>query len=205
MSSYSKSLFSNSSLSSNSRSLINPISLFIGNIQITSTSDVLDFLSASYLSILRIIETHYGRNMANKTYEYIPSNYNQYIHLVSQLKIIQSKSTNETISLFLKLAEETLIGAVNSYTLYGDNLLLQIDKATLEKRIDDILRDKNVGLIENTFSYSTMSITKTFKLATVFNYYIMIYGLPAPGVGFDPVRITFLVNILNEKGIDPYK
>ena len=204
MTSFSRSLFTNAQVYSNSRSIINPVSLGTGTVSATSTSDVLDFLDSSYLSILRIIETQYGSNMANKTYENIPSNFNDYTLLVSQLKIIQTKTENTTLTLFLKLAEDTLVGAVNSFTLYGDNLLLQIDKANLEKRVDHIIRDKNVGLVENTFSYNNMSLTKTFKLATVFNYYIMIYGLPAPGVGFDPVKISFLVTILTEKGIDPY-
>jgi len=208
MASYSKSLFTNSTVFSNTRSLIAPISLGIYSTTSSgggeTSSDVLDFLTSSYLSILRIIETQYGANMANKTYENIPSNYNNYTDLVSNLKIIQTKTTNSTLTLLLKIAEETLVGAVNSYALYGDNLLLQVDKSNLEKRVNDILTDKNTKLVENTFSYSNMSIQKTFKLAAVFNYYIMIYGLPAPGVGFDPVKITFLVNILTEKGIDPY-
>ena len=207
MASYSKSIFTNTTVFSNTRSLIDPISLGIYSTSSGgggATSDVLDFLTASYLSILRIIETQYGANMANKTYENIPSNYNQYTQLVSDLKIIQTKTTNTTLTLLLKIAEETLVGAVNSYALYGDNLILQVDKTNLEKRVNDILTDKNTKLVENTFSYSNMSVQKTFKLAAVFNYYIMIYGLPAPGVGFDPVKISFLVNILTEKGIDPY-
>jgi len=209
MASYSKSLFTNSTVFSNTRSLIDPISLGIystasGGGDGGATSDVLDFLTSSYLSILRIIETQYGANMANKTYENIPSNYNNYTELVSNLKIIQTKTTNSTLTLLLKIAEETLVGAVNSYALYGANLLLQVDKSNLEKRVNDILTDKNTKLVENTFSYSNMSVQKTFKLAAVFNYYIMIYGLPVQGVGFDPVKISFLVNILTEKGIDPY-
>jgi hypothetical protein len=208
MASYSKSIFTNSTVFSNTRSLIDPISLGIYSTASSggggTTSDVLDFLTSSYLSILRIIETQYGANMANKTYENIPSNYNNYTDLVANLKIIQTKTTNSTLTLLLKIAEETLVGAVNSYALYGDNLLLQVDKSNLEKRVNDILTDKNTKLVENTFSYSNMSVQKTFKLAAVFNYYIMIYGLPAQGVGFDPVKISFLVNILTEKGIDPY-
>ena len=208
MASYSKSLFTNSTVFSNTRSLIDPISLGIYSTASSggggATSDVLDFLTSSYLSILRIIETQYGANMANKTYENIPSNYNNYTDLVANLKIIQTKTTNSTLTLLLKIAEDTLVGSVNSYALYGDNLLLQVDKSNLEKRVNDILTDKNTKLVENTFSYSNMSVQKTFKLAAVFNYYIMIYGLPVQGVGFDPVKISFLVNILTEKGIDPY-
>ena len=207
MASYSKSIFTNTTVFSNTRSLIDPISLGIYSTSSSgggTTSDILDFLTASYLSILRIIETQYGANMANKTYENIPSDYNKYTQLVSDLKVIQTKTTNTTLTLLLKIAEETLVGAVNSYALYGDNLILQVDKSNLEKRVNDILTDKNTKLVENTFSYSNMSVQKTFKLAAVFNYYIMIYGLPAQGVGFDPVKISFLVNILTEKGIDPY-
>ena len=208
MASYSKSIFTNSTVFSNTRSLIDPISLGIYSAASSggggTSSDVLDFLTSSYLSILRIIETQYGANMANKTYENIPSNYNNYTDLVANLKIIQTKTTNSTLTLLLKIAEDTLVGAVNSYTLYGDNLILQVDKSNLEKRVNDILTDKNTKLVENTFSYSNMSVQKTFKLAAVFNYYIMIYGLPVQGVGFDPVKISFLVNILTEKGIDPY-
>ena len=206
MASYSKSLFTNSTVPSNTRSLINPISLSIGTgvSPGTTTSDILDFLTSSYLDILRIIETQYGANMANKHYENIPSSYSQYTTLFTTLKTIQTKTTHPTLTLFLKLAEDTLVGAVNSYTLYGDNLLLQVDKSDLEKQVNDILTDKNTRIVENTFSYSNMSLNKTFKLAAVFNYYIMIYGLPAQGVGFDPVKISFLVNILTDKGIDPY-
>ena len=208
MASYSKSIFTNSTVFSNTRSLIDPISLGIYSAASSggggTSTDVLDFLTSSYLSILSIIETQYGANMANKTYENIPSNYNNYTDLVANLKIIQTKTTNSTLTLLLKIAEDTLVGAVNSYTLYGDNLILQVDKSNLEKRVNDILTDKNTKLVENTFSYSNMSVQKTFKLAAVFNYYIMIYGLPVPGVGFDPVKISFLVNILTEKGIDPY-
>jgi len=202
----SKSLFTNSVVFSNTRSLINPITLTLSTTTITtSTEDVLDFLNSSYISILRIIETQYGANMANKTYENIPSNYDDYTNLVADLKIVQSKTNNSTLTLLLKIAEDTLIGSVNSYALYGDNLLLQIDKTTLEKRIDDILTDKNTVAVENTLSSSSMSLQKSFKLAPVFNYYIMIYGLPVAGVGFDPIKINFLVDILTEKGIDPYK
>lgn len=201
MSSVSKSLFTNSIVPSNTRSLFIPIVLSSGS---TYAGDVVNFLSNAYINILRIIETQYGANMANKTYELIPSNYDDYTNLVSDLKLVQSKTTNSTMTLLLKIAEDTLIGSVNSYALYGDNLLLQIDKTTLEKRIDDILTDKNTVNVANTFGVSTMSLNKSFKLAPVFNYYIMIYGLPTAGTGFDPVKINFLVSILTNKGIDPY-
>ena len=195
---YSKSIVTNEQIPNN-RSLVNP-----GTLAKETAVDILEFLTTSYINILKIIESQYGRNMADKTYEYIPSNYQEYTLLVSNIKTIQTKTTNSTLTLLLKIAEETLIGAVNSYAIYGDNIILTVDKAYLEKRVDDILSDKNTGVIENTFRYSNMSVTKTFTLAAVFNYYIMIYGLPEQGVGFDPVKISFLSNILTQRGIDPY-
>lgn len=200
MPSFSKSLFTNTPTNSQFRSLINPVSTGIAG----TTSSELTFLTDAYLNILKIIETMYGSNMANKTYEQIPTDYTQYTNLVTSIQNIQSQTSNSTMSLLLKIAEETLVGAYNSFTLYGDNLFLQLDKATLEKRIEDILSDKNVQTVENTASSSNMSLTQSFHLAAVFNYYIKIYGLPPSGTGFDPVKIAFLVEILQSKGIDPY-
>ena len=194
MPSFSKSLFTNTPTNSQFRSLIDPVSIGIAG----TTSSELTFLTDSYLNILKIIETMYGSNMANKTYEQIPTDYTQYTNLVTSIQNIQSQTSNSTMSLLLKIAEETLVGAYNSFTLYGDNIFLQLDKATLEKRVEDILSNKNVQTVENTAS------TQTFHLATVFNYYIKIYGLPPSGTGFDPVKITFLVKILQSKDIDPY-
>ena len=48
-------------------------------------------------------------------------------------------------------------------------------------------------------------ITKTFKLAAVYSYYIILYGLPAFGVGFDTTKLTLLVDILRRQGIDPFR
>lgn len=200
MPSFSKSLFTNTPTNSQFRSLIDPVSIGIAG----TTSSELTFLTDSYLNILKIIETMYGSNMANKTYEQIPTDYTQYTNLVTSIQNIQSQTSNSTMSLLLKIAEETLVGAYNSFTLYGDNIFLQLDKATLEKRVEDILSNKNVQTVENTASSSNMSLTQTFHLATVFNYYIKIYGLPPSGTGFDPVKITFLVKILQSKDIDPY-
>jgi hypothetical protein len=67
------------------------------------------------------------------------------------------------------------------------------------------LTGKNEKVVEMAQASGQLNITKSFKLAPVFNYYIIIYGMPAYGVGFDPVKINFLVDILKSKGINPYK
>ena len=146
----------------------------------------------------------YGANMASKNYEDIPNNYDQYIQLYESLQTLQAQTTNNDLSLLLKIAEETLVGAVNSYTIYGENVLLRVDKTTLENRVSELLNKVNVENVNDGETDSNLGVVRSFRLAPVYNYYIMIYGMPASGVGFDPVKLSFLVDILTEKGIDPY-
>lgn len=207
MPSYSKSLFSNETFLSNTRSLINPISLsFATAIQrvSTGTSEELTFLTETYLNILTTIQTLYSSKIATRQYELIPTDYTQYTNIVRDVREMRTKTTNTSILLLLRIAEDTVNGAFNSLAVYGDNLLLQIDKADLQKKIDEIITNKNVETTQNTISTSSITVTQTFQLAAVFNYYVRIYGAPQSGEGFDPVKIAFLIYILQENGIDPY-
>ena len=204
MSAYSKSLFTNNTVFSNTRSLINPISFAIAVQTIgTGTSQELDFLTQYYMDIIRLIQTDYSSKIANQTYEAIPTDYSQYTNLVKEVQDMRSKTTNASVLLLLQIAEDTLRGAFNSLSLYGDNLLLQLDKADLQKQIADILSDKNVTSIQSSMSTNNMTLTQSFQLAPVFNYYIRIYGAPLQGQGFDPVKIAFLIYTLQENGVDP--
>ena len=205
MSAYSKSLFTNNTVFSNTRSLINPIS-FATAVQTigTGTSQELDFLTQYYMDIIRLIQTDYSSKIANQTYEAIPTDYSQYTNLVKEVQDMRSKTPNASVLLLLQIAEDTLRGAFNSLSLYGNNLLLQLDKADLQKQIADILSDKNVTSIQSSMSTNNMTLTQSFQLAPVFNYYIRIYGAPLQGQGFDPVKIAFLIYTLQENGVDPY-
>jgi hypothetical protein len=196
-----KSLFNNTTHSGISRSLLNPISL--GQTTSVSSGEV-DLISTAYYDILKIIESMYGANMASKNYEDIPNNYDQYVQLYESLQTLQAQTTNNDLSLLLQIAEHTLVGAVNSYTIYGENVLLRVDKTTLESRVSELLNKVNVESVNDAESDSNLGVVRSFRLAPVYNYYIMIYGMPASGVGFDPVKLSFLVDILTEKGIDPY-
>ena len=205
MSSYSKSLFTNNTVFSNERSLFNPISFVIAVQTIgTGTSQELDSLTKYYMDIIKIIQTDYSSKIANKTYESIPTDFTQYTNLVKEVQEMRSQTTNASVLLLLQIAEDTLRGAFNSLSLYGDNLLLQLDKADLQKQVADILSDKNVTSIQSSMSTNNMTLTQSFQLAPVFNYYIRIYGAPLQGQGFDPVKVAFLIYTLQENGVDPY-
>ena len=199
--SFSKSLFTNAVVVSNTRSVMNPVSVGGSG---GGTSD-LAVITASYYNTLKMIEALYGSNMANKNYEKIPNDFNKYVQFYVIIKEIQTKTKNASLLILLKLAQEALVGAINTYTIYGDNVVLRLDKTFLERKVDDILSNKNQKLVEIANSSGQLTITKTFKLAPVFNYYIMIYGMPAFGVGFDPAKINYLVSILKNRGINPYK
>ena len=205
MSSYSKSLFTNNTVFSTTRSLLNPISFAIALQTVTTgTSQELDFLTQSYMDIIRIIQTQYSSQIANQTYENIPTDFSQYTTLVNEVQTMLTKTSNPSVLLLLQIAEDTLRGTFNSLSLYGDNILLQLDKADLQKQVADILSNKNVTTTQQSVSNNNMTITQSFKLAPVFNYYIRIYGAPIQGQGFDPVKIAFLIYTLQENGIDPY-
>ena len=207
MPSYSKSLFMNDTVPTNTRSIINPISLsFTSAIEFisTGTQEELTFITETYFNILTTIQTLYSSKIASRQYESIPTDYTQYEILIQNVREMRTKTTNTSILLLLQIAEDTLSGSFNSLALYGDNLLLQIDKADLQKKIDEIITNKNVETTQTTISTNSITISQTFQLAAVFNYYIRIYGAPQVGEGFDPVKIAFLIYILQENGIDPY-
>jgi hypothetical protein len=202
MTSVSKSMFSNTTLITTSRSLYNPVSLGGGG---GSVSSDLSIISGSYLNTLNTIQQFYGVNMANKLYYNIPNDFNEYIQLYVILQQIQAKVQNPALTVLLRLAEDTLLGAINAFTIYGDNLVLQLNISTLQNQLQTVLSNKNQSFVEVANSTGQLSVNKTFKLAPVFNLYILIYGMPAYGVGFDPTKISYLVTILQQNGINPYK
>jgi len=192
-----KSLFTNTVSYSNSRSLIHPNSM-------NSGSNDFSLLNASFFKTLEFIEKFYGANMANKQYEKIPNSYTNYLEFYMTLQKVIVITKNPQLRVLFQLAQDTLIGAINSYTIYGDNMLLKLDKTNLQKKVNDILSSKNESILEVATATGQLSLKKTFKLAPVFNTYILVYGCPDYGVGFDPSKITFLADLLTKKGINPY-
>uniref|UniRef100_A0A6C0HC97 Capsid protein n=1 Tax=viral metagenome TaxID=1070528 RepID=A0A6C0HC97_9ZZZZ len=154
---------------------------------------------------LKVIQTFYSSKIKDKLYEHIPNDYDKYIKLYYAIEKIKSKITNQKLLTMVQIAQDTLQGAINAYALYGTNIALTIDKVGLKKTIEDILSGKNEKFIEMAQATGQLVITKTFKLAPLFNYYIIVYGMPAFGVGFDPIKIKFLTDVLVKNGINPYK
>jgi hypothetical protein len=195
--SISKSLFTSTLIPSQSRLLYNPIYQ-------NNTTDLI-FYNKSFFNTLKIIEEFYVKNMANKHYENIPNDYNKYVTLYVILYKVLERTSNPQLKLLFKITQEALMGAMNSITIYGDKLYLELKVNTLEQKLNDVLLLENKKVVEIANATGELNINKSFKLATVFNDYILIYGLPEFGVGFDPVKVEFLADLLKKKGIDPYK
>ena len=178
-----------------SKSMVNPVS--------TSSQQELQF-GADLTSALNIIQNQYVSKEALKKYLEIPELMTQYLRLNDTMVSSIGKQRNTNLRLLFQIANDGLLGALNSKTLNADNVDLNFQKLMLNKKVDDILSGKNeVSALGDTSG--EISITKTFKLAPLYSYYIYLYGMPDYGVGFNAAKLSLLVAIMNKYGINPYK
>lgn len=150
----------------------------------------LNKLSQQQINALQLIYDAYSHLLAKKEFEKIHgTNYVQYAEIIKLLKAIQI--TNHDLKLLIDIAENALVGSVNVGSLYTSYVYNEIKVALLQKRIKEVLSDKNT---HNTATSVTgqFTATQTFTLAPMYSYYIYVYGMPEFGVGFDPVKLAFI-------------
>ena len=178
-----------------SKSMVNPVS--------TSSQQELQF-GADLTGALNTIQNQYVSKEAAKKYLEIPELMSQYLSLNDTMTASIAKQRNTNLRLLFKIANDGMLGALNSKTLNADNVDLNFQVLMLNKKVDDILSGKNEVVAMGNVQ-GEISITKTFKLAPLYSYYIYLYGMPAYGVGFDAAKLSLLVAIMNKYGINPYK
>jgi hypothetical protein len=193
-------------MKSASRSLItnnkNVLRTVINPVETVSAQD-LQF-DQDLIRTLNKIELDYVKKMAERKYLDISQDMDTYLTLDYQVGLNLATVKNSNIKLLLEIARDGLTGALHSRTLNTDVTELTVKNSILEKRIEDILSGKNeIEAMNDTCG--EFVITKTFKLAAVYSYYITLYGLPAFGVGFDTAKLTLLSDILRRYGIDPFR
>ena len=177
------------------RNIINPVE--------TTSSQDLQF-DQDMIDSLTKIELDYVKKMAERKYLEISQDMNTYLTLDYQMGVNLAKIKNSNMKLLLEIARDGLTGSLHSRTLNTDVTELTVKNTILEKRIEDILSGKNeIEAMNDTCG--EFVITKTFKLAPLYSYYITLYGLPAFGVGFDTSKLTLLADILRRYGIDPFR
>jgi hypothetical protein len=145
----------------------------------------------------------YTTFLANRQYQSISTDLNKSLLLYDEVYQQKVLATNSNLLILLQITMDGIQGTMNAYTLYTQNISLTLNNIILEKKIEDILSGKNEkNAMSDTCGQFTA--TKTFVLAPLFSYYIMMYGLPAFGVGFDPEKLAVILKVLTANGIDPY-
>jgi len=185
----SKSMFSQNVNIIGSKSLINPITTIF---------------SQSVISSLNRIEADYMANLAGKSYNSIPSDFVEYSKLYSQINNLQLSVMDSSIEILLKITKEGLMGAMNALGISNQLLEANVARIALQNQVNKLESGLNqLNIYSNTSGQ--YQITKTFILIPLYSYYILLYGIPAKGIGFDPLKVTQLLGVLEANNIDPYK
>ena len=195
----SKSMFRSTMVGYETKSMINPVS-GLGGGGAGNTISITEFELQSILSIQRL----YTRPLAAKQYENIPVDFTQYLKLREAARIATIKYQNiPALSILFQITVDGITGAVNAYGLNTLNTETQVQNLYLQGVINEIVGGVNVQTAFND-TEGTLSMKQTLQLAPLFRYYISIYGLPDPGVGFDPAKLATVLTALENSGIDPY-
>jgi hypothetical protein len=192
--------------SAGSRTVWSPNSSLGGamNVIATITAGTSFKLTNAEYAVLRTIEQDYTSHTANRTYENIPTSFIQYLKLYQQVQKLQTTyRTNANLTILLTITSEALTGALNSYGLNTQAIELGVQNTYLQNVIEELLSNQNVYSAYSDVT-GTIGMNKTFVLAPLFMYYIKQYGLPEPGAGFDPNRLSIILTALENSGIDPY-
>lgn len=194
----SRSMFTNH-MSIIPRNILFPNAYFIASTtatteEATSFLEITSVIDVNQYAILQKIHDEYTVLLSNKKYESISTNYDQYIFLLHELK--EMNILDSTLKLLIQITEETLIGSVNMSSLYESSVYNEIQILLLNKKIDDILSNKNVKNTIMDGVTGQFSIKKNFKLSPIFSYYVYLYGLPEYGVGFDADKLSILQIVL---------
>ena len=183
------------------KSMLNPIRLGITDGGVGSNTTITEFELNSLLSIHQL----YMVNLAEKTYSYIPVDYPQYLKLRNvAYNAINKYKDNAALSVLFKITVDGITGAINAYGLNVSNTETQVQNVYLQGIMQEIINGVNVKKAFDETS-GTLAMKQTFKLAPLFQYYISLYGVPEPGVGFDPVKLSLVLTAMENSGIDPYK
>ncbi len=160
-------------------------------------------LTQAQRNLLNTIESDYTIHLEDKQYQNIPTDLVAYLKLLSLLADTQAAyGKNKDITLLLKIVKEALEGAMNAYGMNVDIIRLTIDNKYLNEILQQFMSGQNLHKVFDT-TEGTFHILKDLDFAPLFKYYIQIYGLPAPGQGFDINTLTLVYNTLIANGIDP--
>jgi hypothetical protein len=207
----SKSMMSGMMIGYETKSMVNTITVNYTNMIGGGASTEFFGIDASGVSItydeleaLTSIHSLYTSQLADKSYQNIPVDFSQYLKLrnIANDSVLKYKR-NEALSMLFQITVDAITGAINAYSLNTANTETKIQNLYLQKTLEEIINGVNVkkAFDENS---GTLSMQQSFQLAPLFRYYIRLYGLPSPGIGFDPVKLALILTAMENSGIDPY-
>jgi hypothetical protein len=161
-------------------------------------------ISASFsdevIRSLRIIQQEYTAHLASRQYEDIPTDFARYLQLF--MVVDKTVVRDKNLKTLFQITKDGLKGSLHVFDLQYRNVELTVQNAALRAQIQTILDRVNVrAVIESS---GGLCATRTFTLAPLFSYYILVYGMPAQGQGFDEAKLAVLIPILENNGINPY-
>jgi hypothetical protein len=168
------------------------------------TNDMAQFQSLSFSDevarAIRRIQQEYTHHLANQEYSDIPTDYAKYLQLYTIVD--RTWVTDANLKLLFQITKDGLKGSLRVFDLHYRNVELTVQNAALRTQIQTILDKVNIrNVIESS---GGLCATRTFTLAPIFSYYILVYGMPSAGQGFDEVKLANLVPILEQNGVNPY-
>lgn len=199
----SKSMLTSTMMGFETKSMINPVYSMNSSVMGGGGGGGISITNAE-LQSLYTIQTLYTLNLANRTYTNIPVDFTQYLKLRNIANnAIQKYKSNPALSILFQITVDGITGAINAYGLNTLNTETQVQNIYLQGVLQEIINGVNVTKAFDETS-GTLAMKQTFQLAPLFRYYISMYGVPAPGIGFDPVKLALVLTALESSGIDPY-
>lgn len=165
----------------------------------SASSSTMSF-SDEVIRSLRIIQQEYTTHLASRQYEDIPTDFAKYLQLYMVVDRTFVRDAN--LKTLFQITKDGLKGSLHVFDLQYRNIELTVQNAALRAQIQTILDRVNVrAVIESS---GGLCVTRTFTLAPLFSYYILVYGMPTAGQGFDEAKLAVLIPILENNGINPY-
>jgi hypothetical protein len=177
------------------RSIFNPVALFplSSLISLVPLSDTKILTPLQYNQFVQI-EKNYTSHLSTRDYINISSNSQEYLAL---LKSVQSINyTNKIYQLLIKIGIESFMSSLQIYSLYEVSTYDDLKLLQLNMSLDEILSKINETKVIDEFE-GQFNMTKTFNLSPIYSDYITLYGLPAFGVGFDPIKLDLVSKFKN--------
>lgn len=157
-----------------------------------------------FVSDLSVINEEYVKHIAEKNYSVIPTDFDKFLTLYNNVVEEETLTGNPNIAQLLTITKNGLKGAAELYALYKQNVNLQVINSVLDEKLAAALSDVNKKLLPKDMAHGTVELKKTFYLAPLFSYYIRAFGLPEFGVGFDPVKLDIIKEVLEANNISLY-